>query len=79
MWFGRPHEPRQACAAMSLSVSVSVTVSVSVSVSVCVCLCVCVCACVCLHGFYRFSQFVADMCMGLMHFPRFVNGLHGFY
>ena len=32
-----------------------------------------------LHGFYRFSQFLADVCMGLMHFPRFVNALHGFY
>ena len=32
-----------------------------------------------LHGFYRFSQFLADICMGLMHFPRFVNALHGFY
>ena len=32
-----------------------------------------------LHGFYRFSQFVVDICMGLMHFPGVVDVLHGFY
>ena len=32
-----------------------------------------------LHGFYRFSKFVDDMCMSLMHFQRFLNVLHGFY
>ena len=32
-----------------------------------------------LHGFYRFSIFFVDMCMGLMHFRRFLNVLHWFY
>ena len=32
-----------------------------------------------LHGFYQFSEFFVDICMGFMHFRRFVNVLHGFY
>ena len=33
-------------------------------------------------GFIDFLNLLlicADICMGLMHFPRFVNVLHGFY
>ena len=32
-----------------------------------------------LHGFYQLSYFFVDICMGLMHFRRFLNVLHGFY